>query len=147
MNIDTASRHITPANGNVFADLGFEPEEAATLKAESQRRISEKLAIKETMKDRSRDDAMAENFRNDPAYAVELLNSILEDGEPSELLVALRQMTQAFDGAAKDAEPSDMPITLARRETLRLLEIIDNPPPRNENFLKALARYAQQKQS
>jgi len=147
MNIDTASRHITPADGNVFVDLGFEPEEAATLKAESQRRISEKLAIKETMKDRPRDDAMAENFRKDPAYAVELLNSILEDGDPGELLIALRQMTQAFDGAAKDAEPRDMPITLTRREALRLLEIIDNPPPRNENFLKALARYAQQKQS
>jgi len=184
MNIDTASRHITPADGNVFADLGFEPEEAATLKAESQRRISEsiithvtpvggnvfadlgfeadeaakllaetdkaiseKLAIKETMKDRPRDDAMAEIFRKDPAYAGELLNSILEDGDPGELLIALRQMTQAFDGAAKDAEPSDIPITLTRREALRLLEIIENPPPRNENFLKALARYVQQKQS
>lgn len=27
--------HITPAGGNVFADLGFPPEEAAALKAES----------------------------------------------------------------------------------------------------------------
>ena len=36
--------HITPVGGNVFADLGFQPEEAAALKAESQRVISEKLA-------------------------------------------------------------------------------------------------------
>ncbi|QQE91190.1 hypothetical protein [Azotobacter chroococcum] len=47
--IDTETRHITPAGGNVFADLGFGPEEAAALKAESQRIISEKLAIKESL--------------------------------------------------------------------------------------------------
>ena len=46
MNADTKSMHITPVGGNVFADLGFEPEKAAALKAESQRIISEKLAIK-----------------------------------------------------------------------------------------------------
>ena len=147
MNIDTDSSHITPADGNVFADLGFEPEEAATLKAESQQRIAEKLAIKSVMKDRSHDDAMAEVFREDPAYAVELLNSIHEDGDQGELLIALRQVTQAFGGAAKGAEQSDMTITLTRREALRLLEMIENPPPRNDKFLKALARYAQQKQS
>ena len=145
MNIDTASSHITPADGNVFADLGFEPEEAATLKAESQQRIAEKLAIKSVMKDRSHDDAMAEVFREDPAYAVELLNSIHEDGDQGELLIALRQMTQAFGGVAATDDQSEM--TLTRREALRLLEIIENPPPRNDNFLKALARYAQQKQS
>ncbi len=42
--IDTKIRHTTPADGNVFADLGFEPKEAAALKAESQRRIAEELA-------------------------------------------------------------------------------------------------------
>ena len=47
MSIETKSMHMTPVGGNVFADLGFEPEEAEALKAESQRIISEKLAIKE----------------------------------------------------------------------------------------------------
>lgn len=47
MSTETKSMHITPAGGNVFADLGFEPNEAAALKAESQRIISEKLAIKD----------------------------------------------------------------------------------------------------
>lgn len=47
--IDTETRHITPAGGNVFADLGFGPEEAAALKAESDRRISQKLALKESL--------------------------------------------------------------------------------------------------
>ena len=47
------------------------------------------------MKDRSHDDAMAEVFRKDPAYAAELLESILEDGNAGELLIALRQMAKA----------------------------------------------------
>ena len=41
--------HITPVGGNVFADLGFDPKEAATLQAASRRIISEKLAIKESL--------------------------------------------------------------------------------------------------
>ena len=45
----TKPMHITPADGNVFADLGFEPGEAAALKAESQRIISERLAIKNSL--------------------------------------------------------------------------------------------------
>jgi len=49
MTVDTKSGHITPADGNVFADLGFAPEEAERLQAESRRRISEKLAIKEEL--------------------------------------------------------------------------------------------------
>lgn len=48
MSIEIKSMHITPVGGNVFSDLGFEPEEAAALKAESQRNISEKLAIKDS---------------------------------------------------------------------------------------------------
>ena len=49
MNIDTKTRHITPAGGNIFADLGFEPKEAAKLLAEIDQVISEKLAIKESL--------------------------------------------------------------------------------------------------
>ena len=41
--------HITPAGANIFADLGFEPEEAAKLLEESNKIISEKLAIKESL--------------------------------------------------------------------------------------------------
>lgn len=41
--------HITPVGGNVFADLGFEPAEAAALKAQSRRIISEKMAIKDSL--------------------------------------------------------------------------------------------------
>lgn len=38
--------HITPAGGNIFADLGFEPEEAARLLAESDAIIDAELATK-----------------------------------------------------------------------------------------------------
>jgi probable addiction module antidote protein len=47
---------------------------------------------------------MAEVFRKDPTYAVELLNSILEDGDQGELLIALRQMAKAYGGVPKVAE-------------------------------------------
>nr|VFJ44541.1 MAG: probable addiction module antidote protein [Candidatus Kentron sp. FM]VFJ54213.1 MAG: probable addiction module antidote protein [Candidatus Kentron sp. FM]VFK10192.1 MAG: probable addiction module antidote protein [Candidatus Kentron sp. FM] len=50
------------------------------------------------MKDRSHDEAMAEVFRDDPAYAAQLLNGILEEGDQGELMVTLRQMTRAFGG-------------------------------------------------
>jgi probable addiction module antidote protein len=56
------------------------------------------------MKDRAHDDAMAELYREDPAYALQLLNSILDDGDQSELLTALRQMTKAFGGVQTIAE-------------------------------------------
>ena len=56
------------------------------------------------MKDKSRDEAMAEIFQQDPAYALKLLNSILEDGDQGELLIALRQMTKAFGGVPRVAK-------------------------------------------
>lgn len=48
------------------------------------------------MKDRAHDVAMAEMFQEDPCYAIQLINSILEDGDQSDLLTVLRQMTKAF---------------------------------------------------
>ena len=60
------------------------------------------------MRDRSHDEAMAEMFQKDPEYALELLNSILEDGEPEELLIALRQMTKVFGGVQKVAEDAHL---------------------------------------
>lgn len=54
------------------------------------------------------DDVMAETFRDDPAYAVEYLKSILEDGEEGELLIAIRQMTKAFGGVQDVAEKANL---------------------------------------
>ncbi|MFC2590406.1 MAG: DNA-binding protein [Ottowia sp.] len=78
---------------------------AAALLQASTRRANIGKTDSETgesvMKDRAHDDAMAEIFRKDPAYAVELLNSILEDGDQGELLIALCQMAKAFGGMSK----------------------------------------------
>jgi probable addiction module antidote protein len=60
------------------------------------------------MKDKPHDVAMAELYQQDPAYAVEMLNSILEDGEQAELLVALRQMAKAFGGVQTIAEKANL---------------------------------------
>jgi probable addiction module antidote protein len=60
------------------------------------------------MRDQAHDDVMAEVFREDPAYAIQLLNSILEDGDQGELLTALRQMTKAFGGVSQVAEKAQL---------------------------------------
>jgi probable addiction module antidote protein len=60
------------------------------------------------MKDRLHDDAMAEYFQEDPAYAMQLLNAILADGDQAELLTILRQMTKAFGGVQAVAEKANL---------------------------------------
>lgn len=41
---ELGSSHITPAGGNVFADLGFAPDEAARLKAASTQAIAAQIS-------------------------------------------------------------------------------------------------------
>jgi probable addiction module antidote protein len=79
------------------------------------------------MNDRAHDEAMAEVFRNDPAYMVELLNSILEDGDTGELLIALRQMSKAFGGVRRVAEQAG----LNPNQLYRTLSAEGNPEIRN----------------
>lgn len=47
--IDTKSRHITQAGGNIFSDLGFEPKQAAQLQVESQKEIAQTLVMKQKL--------------------------------------------------------------------------------------------------
>ena len=63
------------------------------------------------MRDRSQDEAMAEQFQDDPAYALQLLNSVLEDGDQAELLIVLRQMAKAFGGVQTIAEKANLNAT------------------------------------
>lgn len=49
MNWETKTAHITHADGNVFIDLGFKPEEATALEAESREIISRKQATREAL--------------------------------------------------------------------------------------------------
>ena len=51
MKIDTEFRHVTPADGNIFLDLGFPPEEAEKLKAESTLLTETKLTLAQSIGD------------------------------------------------------------------------------------------------
>jgi probable addiction module antidote protein len=57
---------------------------------------------------RSHEKATVESFRKDPAFAAEYLNSILEDGDQEELMLALRRMSKAFGGVQKLAEEAEL---------------------------------------
>jgi probable addiction module antidote protein len=87
------------------------------------------------MKDRTHDEAMAELFMQDPAYALELLNGILEDDEQGELLIALRQMAKAFGGVQSVAEKAGLNPT----QLYRTLSRAGNPELRSLSaILKAM---------
>jgi len=87
------------------------------------------------MRDRTHDEVMADRFRREPAYAVALLNSILEDGEQGELLIALRQMTKAFGGIQAVAENANLNPT----QLYRTLSEQGNPELRSLSaILKAM---------
>ena len=60
------------------------------------------------MKDRSHDEAMAEIFRDDAEFAMQYLNSVLEEGDQADLLIALRQMAKAFGGVPTIAEKAQL---------------------------------------
>ena len=75
------------------------------------------------MNDRPHDEAMAEVFSNDPAYAAQLLNSILADGDQAELLIALRQMAAAFGGVRGVAKEAG----LNPNQLYRMLSAEGNP--------------------
>ena len=87
------------------------------------------------MRDRNHDEAMAEEFKQNPAYALELLNSILEEGEQGELLIALRQMAKAFGGVQSIAEKANLNST----QLYRTLSEQGNPELRSLSaILKAM---------
>lgn len=44
----------------------------------------------------SHDESMAEVYRDDPALAVEVLDSVVEDGDMDEMRLVVRQLAIAF---------------------------------------------------
>ncbi|MDX3895272.1 addiction module antidote protein [Pusillimonas sp.] len=60
------------------------------------------------MKSRLHDAAMAELYANDPTLALDVVNGILEDGDQGELLIALRQLAQAFGGVQAVAKQAHL---------------------------------------
>lgn len=63
------------------------------------------------MRSRPHDEAMAKLYHSDPALALEVINSILEDGDQAELLTVLRHMAQAFGGVQAVAEQARLNLT------------------------------------
>ncbi len=62
------------------------------------------------MKSKGHDEAMAEFYRNDPEFARQVINAILEDenGDQGELLIVLRQLAKAFGGMQTIAEQAHL---------------------------------------
>jgi probable addiction module antidote protein len=75
------------------------------------------------MPDIRNDDAMAELYAKDAGFAAQVLNDVLENGEPGELLIALRQMTKAFGGVQAVAEKAELNST----QLYRTLSAEGNP--------------------
>jgi len=79
------------------------------------------------MKDRSHDEAMLELFRDDPQLAANYLTALLEDGEPADLLIALRQLAGAHGGIRALAKETQ----LNANQLYRTLSAQGNPELRS----------------
>lgn len=78
--IDVKISHITRADGNVFADLGFDEQEAAALHAKSQLEIAKILAIKEQLMTEISDWIEVKNLRqNDAAQILQVSRPRISD--------------------------------------------------------------------
>ena len=59
---------------------------------------------------RTHDEATVEMFRRDPDLAAEYLNSVLVDGDETDLMLALRSLSKAFGGVQEIARLAVQPI-------------------------------------
>lgn len=50
------AEHVTPADGNIFLDLGFPPEEAAVLLKESREKIEVELRKHQAVNERRKSE-------------------------------------------------------------------------------------------
>ena len=72
---------------------------------------------------------VVEMFREDPKFAAEYLNQVLEDGDQKELMLAMRRMAEAFGGVAE----------LANRTNLHAKTLYRTLSPQGNPELKSLA--------
>ncbi len=84
---------------------------------------------------RSHEDATRESLRADPVFAAKYLDSVLEDGDQQELMLAMRRLADAFGGVADLAKTADLNAT----SLYRTLSPNGNPELRSMNaLLKAM---------
>ena len=68
---------------------------------------------------RDHEEATIESFQNDPRFAAEYLNAVLEDGDQQELMTALRYLAKAFGGVSRLAEQAELNATTLYRTLSR----------------------------
>jgi probable addiction module antidote protein len=84
---------------------------------------------------RSHEEATRQSLRADPVFAAKYLDSVLEDGNQEELMLAMRRLADAFGGVAGLAETADLNVT----SLYRTLSPKGNPELRSMNaLLKAM---------
>jgi probable addiction module antidote protein len=84
---------------------------------------------------RGHEEATEEGLRNDPEFAAEYLNAVLEDGDQEELLLALRRLAKAFGGLTRVAGSAE----LNAKSLYRTLSPHGNPELRSlRALLKAM---------
>jgi len=81
------------------------------------------------MKSRTHDEAMAELFRDEPDFAIGLINDIFEDGEAWEVLTVLRKLVLTAGGRERLAERGQIGLEqldhiLAAGNALTLAELL-----------------------
>lgn len=81
----------------------------------------------------SHEEVTIRMFRDDPEFAAEYLNQVLEDGDQKELLVAMRRIAEAFGGVAE----------LARRTNLHAKTLYRTLSPHGNPELKSLTALLQ----
>ena len=79
------------------------------------------------MKDRAHDQSMGDLFRADPVFTTQYLNDVLDEGDQADLLVALRQLAQAFGGVPAIAGKAHLNVT----QLYRTLSAEGNPELRS----------------
>ena len=57
---------------------------------------------------RTHEDATIEMFQRDPALAADYLNSVLEDGDEVDLMLALRALSTSFGGTQELARQTEV---------------------------------------
>ena len=68
---------------------------------------------------RNHEEATVESFIKDPKFAAEYLNTVLEDGDQEEVMVALGRIARAFGGVPKLAEIAKLNSTTLYRTLSR----------------------------
>ncbi len=77
---------------------------------------------------RPHEEELVESLRKDPQFATEYLNSVLEDGDQKEVMLAMRRIAEAFGGVSE----------LAKRTQLHAKTLYRTLSPQGNPELKSL---------